>query len=189
MIIGVLKESQEGKIVNATPTVKDLIKGGFEVHVQSNTGTPSFISDEDYQNSGAKIIQDAASILKGADAVIKVGSPSLDEIDQLKSNSIYISLIQTTIELDKVKRLSQKIFPFSMHLIPRTTLAQSMDALSSQANVAGYKAVLIGAMHLPVYMPLLMTVAGTIPPAKVLIIGAGVAGLQAMQQQKAWSSG
>ena len=81
MIIGVLKESQEGENrVAATPqTVKDLIKGGFEVHVQSNTGIPSFISDEDYQNSGAKIIQDAASILKGADAVIKVGSPSLDD--------------------------------------------------------------------------------------------------------------
>tara|TARA_B100000073_G_scaffold146873_1_gene120906 strand:- start:2387 stop:3523 length:1137 start_codon:yes stop_codon:yes gene_type:complete len=187
MIIGVLKEAQEGENrVAATPqTVKDLIKGGFEVHVQSNTGTPSFISDEEYQNSGAKIIQDAASVLKGADAVIKVGSPSLDEIDQLRSNSVYISLIQTTIELDKVKRLAQKnISAFSMHLIPRTTLAQSMDALSSQANVAGYKAVLIGAMHLPVYMPLLMTAAGTIPPAKVLIIGAGVAGLQAIATAK-----
>ena len=165
--------------------MKDLIKGGFEVHVQSNTGAPSFISDEEYQNSGAKIIQDAASVLKEADAVIKVGSPSLDEIDQLRSNSVYISLIQTTIELDKVKRLAQKnISAFSMHLIPRTTLAQSMDALSSQANVAGYKAVLIGAMHLPVYMPLLMTAAGTIPPAKVLIIGAGVAGLQAIATAK-----
>ena len=165
--------------------MKDLIKGGFEVHVQSNTGTSSFISDEEYQNSGAKIIQDAASVLKEADAVIKVGSPSLDEIDQLRSNSVYISLIQTTIELDKVKRLAQKnISAFSMHLIPRTTLAQSMDALSSQANVAGYKAVLIGAMHLPVYMPLLMTAAGTIPPAKVLIIGAGVAGLQAIATAK-----
>ena len=187
MIIGVLKEAQEGENrVAATPqTVKDFIKGGFEVHVQSNTGAPSFISDEEYQNSGAKIIQDAASVLKGADAVIKVGSPSLDEIDQLKSNSVYISLIQTTIELDKVKRLAQKnISAFSMHLIPRTTLAQSMDALSSQANVAGYKAVLIGAMHLPVYMPLLMTAAGTIPPAKVLIIGAGVAGLQAIATAK-----
>ena len=187
MIIGVLKEAQEGENrVAATPqTVKDLIKGGLEVHVQSNAGTSSFISDEEYQNSGAKIIQDAASVLKEADAVIKVGSPSLDEIDQLRSNSVYISLIQTTIELDKVKRLAQKnISAFSMHLIPRTTLAQSMDALSSQANVAGYKAVLIGAMHLPVYMPLLMTAAGTIPPAKVLIIGAGVAGLQAIATAK-----
>ena len=117
--------------------------------------------------------------------MIKVATSTLDEINQIKDGSAYISLIQTTREIEIVNKLTQKkVSAFSMHLIPRTTLAQSMDALSSQANVAGYKAVLIGATHLPVYMPLLMTAAGTIPPAKVLIIGAGVAGLQAIATAK-----
>ena len=117
--------------------------------------------------------------------VIKVATATSDEVELLKEGSAYISLIQTTRDIDIVKKLThKKISAFSMHLIPRTTLAQSMDALSSQANVAGYKAVLIGAMHLPVYMPLLMTAAGTIPPAKVLILGAGVAGLQAIATAK-----
>jgi NAD(P) transhydrogenase subunit alpha len=96
-----------------------------------------------------------------------------------------VSFFQTTIQIEHVKKLVNKnISAFSMHLIPRTTLAQSMDALSSQSNIAGYKAVLLGAAHLSVYMPLLMTAAGTIPPAKVLILGAGVAGLQAIATAK-----
>jgi len=107
------------------------------------------------------------------------------EADLLKEGCGLTSLLQTTRELDLVKKLTEKkITGFSMHLIPRTTLAQKMDALSSQANIAGYKAVLMGAVHIGVYMPLLMTAAGTIPPAKVLILGAGVAGLQAIATAK-----
>ena len=187
MIVGVLKEVLDGENrVAVTPqTVKDLLKSGLEVHIQAGAGESSFISDSDYENSGAKIIADASSILSNSDLTIKVATATLDEIDQLKNGSAYISFIQTTRETEAVKKLTQKnISAFSMHLIPRTTLAQSMDALSSQANVAGYKAVITGAMHLPVYMPLLMTAAGTIPPAKVLIIGAGVAGLQAIATAK-----
>ena len=187
MIVGVLKEILDGENrVAITPqTVKDLLKSNLEVHIQSGAGELSFISDSDYEESGAKIVPDAASILSSSDLVIKVATATLDEIEKLKIGSSYISLIQTTRDIDVVKKLTEKnISAFSMHLIPRTTLAQSMDALSSQANVAGYKAVLSGAMHLPVYMPLLMTAAGTIPPAKVLIIGAGVAGLQAIATAK-----
>ena len=187
MIVGVLKEVLDGENrVAVTPqTVKDLLKSGLEVHIQAGAGESSFITDSDYENSGARIIADASSILSNSDLTIKVATATLDEIDQLKNGSAYISFIQTTRETEAVKKLTQKnISAFSMHLIPRTTLAQSMDALSSQANVAGYKAVITGAMHLPVYMPLLMTAAGTIPPAKVLIIGAGVAGLQAIATAK-----
>ena len=187
MIVGVLKEVVVGENrVAVTPqTVKDLLKVGLEIHIETEAGKTAFISDSDYQNAGAKIVSDAASILTNSDLVIKVATATLDEINQIKDGSAYISLIQTTREIEIVNKLTQKkVSAFSMHLIPRTTLAQSMDALSSQANVAGYKAVLIGATHLPVYMPLLMTAAGTIPPAKVLIVGAGVAGLQAIATAK-----
>ncbi|MEC7622373.1 MAG: Re/Si-specific NAD(P)(+) transhydrogenase subunit alpha [Candidatus Neomarinimicrobiota bacterium] len=187
MIVGIPKEILEGeKRVAATPqTVKDLMKCDLEVHVQASAGNTSHYLDKDYEEAGAKIISDAATILTQSDLVIKVATATSDEVELLKEGSAYISLIQTTRDIDIVKKLThKKISAFSMHLIPRTTLAQSMDALSSQANVAGYKAVLIGAMHLPVYMPLLMTAAGTIPPAKVLILGAGVAGLQAIATAK-----
>ena len=187
MIVGIPKEILEGeKRVAATPqTVKDLMKCDLEVHVQESAGNASHYLDKDYEEVGAKIISDAATILTQSDLVIKVATATSDEVELLKEGSAYISLIQTTRDIDIVKKLThKKISAFSMHLIPRTTLAQSMDALSSQANVAGYKAVLIGAMHLPVYMPLLMTAAGTIPPAKVLILGAGVAGLQAIATAK-----
>ncbi len=187
MTVGIPKEILEGeKRVAATPqTVKDLMKCDLEVHVQASAGNASHYLDKDYEEVGAKIISDAATILTQSDLVIKVATATSDEVELLKEGSAYISLIQTTRDIDIVKKLThKKISAFSMHLIPRTTLAQSMDALSSQANVAGYKAVLIGAMHLPVYMPLLMTAAGTIPPAKVLILGAGVAGLQAIATAK-----
>ncbi|MDP6339567.1 MAG: Re/Si-specific NAD(P)(+) transhydrogenase subunit alpha [Candidatus Marinimicrobia bacterium] len=187
MIAAVIKETTSGETrVAATPkTVKELIKSGLSVRVQSGAGAASFYGDKDYQDAGAEIISDTPSVLSGADLILKVAPATIEEIDILPEGSIYISLFQTTKRPEQVKKLSaKKITCFSMHLIPRTTLAQSMDALSSQANIAGYKSVLIGAAHLPVYMPLLMTAAGTIPPAKVLILGAGVAGLQAIATAK-----
>ena len=117
--------------------------------------------------------------------LIKVLAPTLDQIVHLQPKSVLISFCQTSKELDTVKALrEQSVTGFSMHLIPRTTLAQKMDALSSQANIAGYKAVLMAANKLGVYMPLLMTAAGTIRPAKILVLGAGVAGLQAIATAK-----
>lgn len=187
MIAAVLKETTAGENrVSATPqTVKELIKSGLTVRVQTGAGDASHYPDQDYQNAGAEICTDAAATSANAHIILKVASPTIEEMDLIPNGSAFVSLFQTTRELEQVKALTNKnITGFSMHLIPRTTLAQSMDALSSQANIAGYKSVLIGAAHLPVYMPLLMTAAGTIPPAKVMILGAGVAGLQAIATAK-----
>ena len=187
MIAAVLKETITGeKRVAATPkTVKELINSGITVRVQSAAGEHSFFSDQDYQNAGAEVITEITDLLNGVNIVLKVAPATLEEMDAMPNDVTYISLFQTTKRAEQVRKLSAKnITGFSMHLIPRTTLAQSMDAISSQANIAGYKSVLIGAAHLPVYMPLLMTAAGTIPPAKVLILGAGVTGLQAIATAK-----
>ncbi len=187
MYIAVPKELNklEPRVAVTPSSVKDIVKSGLNVYIESGAGLKSFISNSDYQDAGANIIDNPNEILSKADITLKVLSPSPEEIAILKQKSTVISLCQTTRELEMVKLLSNgSITAFSMHLIPRTTLAQKMDALSSQANIAGYKAVLIAASRLGVYMPLLMTAAGTIRPAKVLILGAGVAGLQAIATAK-----
>lgn len=187
MIVFIPKEKNKIETrVSATPdSVKDLIKLGIEVHVESKAGEKSFISDDDYLDKGAIIVDKASELFKKADIVLGVMAPELDNIKMMKKGSTVISFCQTSREYDYVETLKKySINGFSMHLIPRTTLAQKMDALSSQANIAGYKSVLMAANRLSVYMPLLMTAAGTIRPAKVLIIGAGVAGLQAIATAK-----
>lgn len=187
MKIAILKETIPGeKRVAAIPaTIKEMIKKNMSVLVEAGAGEGSFISDQEFADAGASIVSDRAALINDTDMVIKVAPVTEEEIQQLKNNSVYISFFQTMKRIDQVKKLSdKKISAFSMHLIPRTTLAQSMDALSSQSNIAGYKSVLMGATHLSVYMPLLMTAAGTVPPAKVLVLGAGVAGLQAIATAK-----
>ena len=168
--------------VAATPgSIKELTKAGLNVMVESQAGIKSHISDKNYEEAGASVIESKEELFSKADILLKVLPPTLDQIVLLQPKSIVVSLCQTTRDIDTVKALKeQSVTGFSMHLIPRTTLAQKMDALSSQANIAGYKAVLLAASKLGVYMPLLMTAAGTIRPAKVLILGAGVAGLQAI---------
>ena len=187
MIISVPKETNLNETrVAATPqSVKELIKAGYKVKIQTGAGSKSFISDAAYEEVGANIIEVDADLYKDSDIIIKVAPPTPEEILLLSKNSILISFFQPTIELKSVKAMTDsRITGLSMHLVPRTTLAQKMDALSSQANIAGYKAVLMGSAHMSVYMPLLMTAAGTIRPAKVLILGAGVAGLQAIATAK-----
>lgn len=187
MIVSILKEIHELEPrVAATPaTVKELIKSGLTVKVESQAGKKSFISDDQFKEAGAEIVESIETLLSSSDIILKVLPPTLDEISNIKSGSNLISFFQTTRDTPLVQALTnQNITCFSMHLIPRTTLAQKMDALSSQANIAGYKAVLMAATRLGVYMPLLMTAAGTIRPAKVLILGAGVAGLQAIATAK-----
>ena len=187
MKISIPKETIHGETrVAATPqSVKELIKAGYKVNIETGAGTSSFISDDDFKNAGANIVSSTNELFKDSDIIIKVAAPTSDEIELMPKNSILVSFFQPTIELEKVKSISNKnITGLSMHLVPRTTLAQKMDALSSQANIAGYKAVLMGSSHMNVYMPLLMTAAGTIRPAKVLILGAGVAGLQAIATAK-----
>ena len=187
MYLAIPKEDLNSETrVAATPgTVKDLISSGMEVYVETKAGLRSHISDQDFEEAGAKIIDTASELLSQADIIIKVLPPSVEQISKIKPNTIIISLCQTTRELDIVKAMRDRsLTGLSMHLVPRTTLAQKMDALSSQANIAGYKAVLMAASRLGVYMPLLMTAAGTIRPAKVLVLGAGVAGLQAIATAK-----
>ena len=187
MYIAIPKENLNNETrVAATPTtVKELIKVGLNVHIQSNAGLESHISNSEYESAGAKIVDSKDELFSKADIVAKVLPPTLDQIVQMRPKTLMVSFCQTVREIDTVKALKeQSVTGFSMHLIPRTTLAQKMDALSSQANIAGYKAVLMAASKLGVYMPLLMTAAGTIRPAKVLVIGAGVAGLQAIATAK-----
>ena len=174
------------KRVSATPsTVKELTKAGITVQVEKDAGLKSYISDSDYKEAGAQIIESAAALYSNADIILKVQSPGIEEISHFKPGAVSVSLLQTTRAPNFVKAMAAvPVTGFSMHLIPRTTLAQKMDALSSQANIAGYKAVLMGAGRLGVYMPLLMTAAGTVRPAKVLVLGAGVAGLQAVATAK-----
>ena len=187
MYVAIPKElnSLEPRVAATPGSVKQIIKSGLHVYVESGAGLKSFFSDDAYQSSGATIINSSKELLNNADITLKVLPPSNEEIYLLKEKSVFVSLCQTTRELETVRNLtSKKISAFSMHLIPRTTLAQKMDALSSQANIAGYKSVLIAASRLGVYMPLLMTAAGTIRPSKVLVLGAGVAGLQAIATAK-----
>ena len=187
MNVVIPKESLENETrVAATPgTVKELIKSGLNVFVESDAGSAAHFSNEAFENAGATILESKRDLMSKADIVLKVMPPTLDQIVLLQPKSTMVSFCQTTRDLDTVKALKeQSVTGFSMHLIPRTTLAQKMDALSSQANIAGYKAVLIAASRLGIYMPLLMTAAGTIRPAKVLVIGAGVAGLQAIATAK-----
>ena len=175
----------ETRVAATAGSIKELVKAGLSVMVETQAGIKSNISDTDYKNAGASIIESKEELISKADILLKVLPPTLDQIVLLQPKSIVVSFCQTTRDIDTVKALKeQSVTGFSMHLIPRTTLAQKMDALSSQANIAGYKAVLIAASKLGVYMPLLMTAAGTIRPAKVLVLGAGVAGLQAIATAK-----
>ena len=187
MILGIPKEilKNETRVAAIPATIKQYVSAGFEVKVETGAGAKSQISDNDYKEVGAEILSDAASVFSSSDMILKVNSPIDEEMSMIKDGSSYISFFQTMKETSKVIALKDKnVTGYSMHLIPRTTLAQKMDALSSQTNIAGYKAVLIAACHIEKYMPLLMTAAGTIPPAKVLVLGAGVAGLSAIATAK-----
>ena len=187
MIIAVPKEIENNETrVSITPqSAAELIKTGYKVKIESNAGEKSFFFDNDYQDVNAEIINSKDKLIDSADIILKVTPPSIEEIKLMSKGTLCVSFFQPTIDLEKVKTMTDMgITGMSMHLVPRTTLAQKMDALSSQANIAGYKAVLMGSVHMGVYMPLLMTAAGTIRPAKVLILGAGVAGLQAIATAK-----
>lgn len=187
MIVAIPKEinALETRVAATPGSIKDLIKSGMEVHVESEAGIRSFITDQDYRDAGAEVIDSASELYLKADIIVKVLPLTKEESSLINEGSVFVSLCQTTRETQQVRMLQDRsVTGFSMHLIPRTTLAQKMDALSSQANIAGYKAVLLAATRLGVYMPLLMTAAGTIRPAKVLILGAGVAGLQAIATAK-----
>ncbi len=187
MIAVIPKEvmASENRIAVTPATVKELAKAGIDLSIEKDAGATSHFSNSEFEDSGAKIIDSSVDLYKKADIVLKVQHPTIEEISYMSSGMISVSLFQTTRNLDEVRAMTDiHVTGFSMHLIPRTTLAQKMDALSSQANIAGYKAVLVAASTLGKYMPLLMTAAGTIRPSKILVLGAGVAGLQAIATAK-----
>lgn len=171
----------ERRVALIPDAVKKYAASGLTVLVQAGAGEGSFFSDGAYTQAGAKIVPDAATLYGQGDLIVKIQKPDPQEIDQMKPGATLIAFLQPMTNLDLVRQLVQRrITAFSMDAIPRTTRAQYMDALSSMATVAGYKAVLLAADHTAKFFPLLTTAAGTIPPAKVLIIGAGVAGLMAI---------
>lgn len=188
MKIAVAKEIEvcERRVSLIPDIVAKLIKQGLEIYVETGAGEKAFFTDADYEAAGAKIISDPATLWGEADIMLKVSPPQeredgRSEIDLLKTGSVLISFLNPLGNPQIAQKLAQRqITALSMELIPRTTRAQSMDALSSQASLAGYKTVLLAAAALPKYFPMLTTAAGTIAPAKVFIMGAGVAGLQAI---------
>ncbi len=183
MRVGVIKESLPGerRVALVPDTVPKLIAAKLEVAIQAGAGSEAFYPDEAYQKAGATLVPDAGTVLNQADAVLKVQPPSLDEVTALKSGAILIGFLQPSAHADIVKALAtHRVTAFSLELVPRISRAQSMDALSSQAGVAGYKSVLIAANRLGKFFPLLITAAGTVTPSRVLVLGAGVAGLQAI---------
>lgn len=183
MRVAVLKEtrSAEHRVALVPSDVKALVKRGVTVAIQAGAGEASGISDLMYREAGAEIADNALEAVKDAKIILVVNAPSFDDLANLSEGSILVGFLDPLSDLDLVRLLvKSKVTGISMELVPRITRAQSMDALSSQATVAGYKAVLLAAGHLPKFLPMLTTAAGTIRPAKVLILGAGVAGLQAI---------
>jgi len=193
MVIAVPKEilPGENRVACVPDVVSKFIKAGFELQVEKDAGLNAGFPNEMYESAGAKVIDNLNELYSSAEIVLKVQRP-LDhpeagkhELDLMKEGSILITFLYPLNHSDLAKKCAEKkINVFSMDMIPRTTLAQKMDALSSQANIAGYKSVIMCADALGKIFPLMMTAAGTISPAKVVIMGAGVAGLQALGTAK-----
>jgi NAD(P) transhydrogenase subunit alpha len=177
--IGVPRELEPGerRVALVPDAVSRLAAGGFDVVVEPGAGAAASFPDDDYAGTGAEV---SDSVWDG-DAVVKVRKPSADEVQRLRSGQVLIGFLEPLTDQAGIERLAERgVHAFAMESIPRITRAQPMDALSSQATVSGYKAVLLAADRLPRFFPMLMTAAGTVAPAKVLVVGAGVAGLQAI---------
>lgn len=187
MVIAILKETAEHESrVALTPDVAGFYAdAGFEVKVESGAGLASGNLDEAYKAKGCSIATDRKELLATGDLILKVQAPSTEEIAEMKEGAILICFLWALQNSDLVEALNkQKVTALGMDAIPRISRAQSMDALSSMSSLAGYKSVLIGASNLGKYLPMMMTAAGTIAPSKVLVLGAGVAGLQAIATAK-----
>ena len=183
MKIGVLREAPAGETRTALmpESVRALVGLGVSVQIESGAGDGSGALDVDYTAAGAEIVSDKFALLNSVDVLLCVNRPADEDINRLRSGAVVIGFLRPLDEPDEMVPLVERgVTAFAMELIPRSTRAQSMDALSSMATIVGYKAVLLAADQLPRMFPLLMTAAGTIAPAKVLVLGAGVAGLQAI---------
>ena len=187
MQIGVPKETWPGEVRAAMvpANASKLINQGFSVAVQSGLGSASGYSDAEYAEAGATVSDDRASLLAGSDIVMAVRKPDAADVSSLKKGALYVSFLDPFNEKPLVESIAaQGATAISMEMVPRSTRAQKMDALSSQANLAGYVTVIQASFHLPKIMPMMMTPSGTISPARVFVIGAGVAGLQAIATAK-----
>jgi NAD(P) transhydrogenase subunit alpha len=171
----------ERRVALVPDTATKLIAAALEVSVESGAGAGAYIPDDAYEKAGVKVVKGAGTLLADAGAVLKVQAPAVAEVGLLKSGTVLISFLQPATQGEIVKALATRgVTAFSLELVPRISRAQSMDALSSQASAAGYKAVLMAAGRLGKFFPMMMTAAGTVAPARVLVMGAGVAGLQAI---------
>jgi NAD(P) transhydrogenase subunit alpha len=191
MRIGVPKETAPGerRVALAPESGKKLKQAGYTIIVERGAGTEAGYPDQGYRDVGVDIEADPAALVAGADVLLKVGPPSLDggrdEASWLRAGAVYLGSLMPLRHLRAVRALAARgVTAFATDAIPRTTRAQSMDTLSSMANIAGYKGVLLAAAELNKYFPMFMTAAGMVPPAKVFVIGAGVAGLQAIATAK-----
>ena len=187
MTAGIPKETREGenRVAISTEVVRMMVKAGFSIKIAAGAGKMAGQSDQALQAAGAEIVTDNQSVFSAADVVLMVNPPSLQEAESIREGAVLLSYLYAYTQPELVQVLkNRKISAFSMDAVPRISRAQTMDALSSQANLAGYKAVILGADALGKIFPLMMTAAGSIKPSKVLIFGAGVAGLQAIATAK-----
>src|SRR4051794_40615512 len=183
MNIAVLNETSggEARVALMPDSVTKLIAAKASVSIESNAGLGAARTDEDYAAAGANLVADRKALLADADVLVCVSRPADEDFQRMKQGAVVLGFLRPLDEPTKLTAaLENSLTTFSMELVPRITRAQAMDALSSMATIAGYKAVLLGANHIPRMFPLLMTAAGTVPPARVLVLGAGVAGLQAI---------
>jgi H+-translocating NAD(P) transhydrogenase subunit alpha len=185
--VSVPKEDKQGenRVALSPQVAKQLVAAGFEVHIEQDAGLKAGFTNEAYEDAGANIITDAEKVYSWADVVLKVNAPEASKIGLMKKDSVLIALMYAYSNSPLVDAcIKHQISAFALDAVPRISRAQKMDVLSSQANLAGYKAVILGANAMGKIFPLMMTAAGTISPAKVLIFGAGVAGLQAIATAK-----
>jgi NAD(P) transhydrogenase subunit alpha len=187
MRITVTREAAPGerRVALVPESSKKLIQAGYEIAIESGAGEEAGFGDAAYREAGAVVEPDRAALVGSADMLLKVGPPARDEVGWMRAGAIYLGSLMPLRNTAAVRALAeQRVTAFSTDAIPRTTRAQSMDTLSSMANIAGYKGVLLAAGELNKYFPMLMTAAGMVPPAKVFVIGAAVAGLQAIATAK-----
>src|SRR5437016_5435728 len=183
MNIAVLNETgpSEARVALMPDSVQKLVAAKASVLIESGAGLGAARTDDDYNAAGATVVADRNALLADADVLVVVNRPSADDFKRMKEGAVVLGFLRPLDEpANLTPALENNLTTFSMELVPRITRAQAMDALSSMATVAGYKAVLLGAERIPRMFPLLMTAAGTVPPARVLVLGAGVAGLQAI---------
>ena len=182
MRVAVPRETATGerRVALVPAIVKQLNERGFEIVVERGAGEGAGFADSAYEGAGARVVE-REDLFRDAEAVVKVQKPSAEEVELLPEGSVLIAFLQPLTDAEGIERLARRgVTGFALESIPRITRAQPMDALSSQATISGYKAVLLAADRLPKFFPMLMTAAGTVAPAKVLVLGAGVAGLQAI---------